>query len=133
MLNDIVHANLATVVAHIRGEAQDPASVMELYTDDIVLEVPSRGLRLAGRVEIEANYRRMFGAMAEVEILPMDRFATRERVVDECLVRFRITGDGFDRAPCGPGDHVELRLLHVFHMRDGLIAREVVFEGWKKL
>lgn len=133
MLNDMIHANLATVDAHIRGEAQDPASVMDLYTDDIVLEVPSRGLRFATKAEIEANYIRMFGAMAEVEILPMDRFATRDRVVDECLVRFRITGEGFDGAPCGPGDHVELRLLHVFHMRDGLIAREVVYEGWKKL
>jgi hypothetical protein len=133
MLNDMIHANLATEDAHIRGEARDPASVMELYTDDIVLELPSRGLRFGTKAEIEANYIRMFGAMAEVEIVPLDRFATRDRVVDECLVRFHLAGDGFDNAPCGPGDRVELRLLHVFHMRDGLIAREVVFEGWKKL
>lgn len=128
----LAEINLATVDAHMRGEAEDPASVMALYTDDIVLEVPGRGLRFDSKPAIEANYRRMFGSMAELELHPMDRFATEDRVVDECLVRFRITGDGFPGAPCTIGDRVELRLLHVFHMRDGLIAREEVYEGWKK-
>ena len=125
--------NLATVEAHLKGEGQDPASVMGLYTDDIVLEVPGRGLRLTDKAEIEANYRRMFASIAELEMVPMDRFATADRVVDECLVRFRVTGDGFTGAPCAVGDRVELRLLHVFHMREGKIAREEVFEGWKRL
>jgi hypothetical protein len=130
---DPVVANLATVDAHIRGEAQDPASVMALYTEDVVLEVPSRGLRFTTHAEIEANYRRMFASMAEVEIEPLDRFATASRVVDDCRVRFRLTGDGMVNAPYPPGARVELRLLHVFEMRAGRIARETVFEGWARL
>ena len=130
---DPIAENLAIVDAHIRGEAQDPRAVLALYTDDVVLEVPSRGLRLASHGEIEANYRRMFASMAEVEIEPLDRFATADRVVDDCRVRFRITGDGFANAPYGEGARVELRLLHVFEMRAGRIARETVFEGWSRL
>ncbi|WP_206933143.1 nuclear transport factor 2 family protein [Roseococcus thiosulfatophilus] len=130
---DPIARNLATVDAHIQGEAQDPAAILGLYTDDVVLEVPARGLRFDSHAEIEANYRRMLASMAEVEITPLDRFATEERVVDECLVRFRITGDGLAGAPYGRGDRVELRLLHVFAMRDGLIARETVYEGWRRI
>jgi ketosteroid isomerase-like protein len=128
-----IAANLAAVDAHIQGEAQDPASVLALYTDDVVLEVPSRGLRFTNHADILANYRRMFASMAEVEIVPLDRFATEDRVVDDCLVRLRITGDGLTNAPFGPGTRVELRLLHVFHMHGGRIAREQVFEGWRRL
>lgn len=132
-MSPTIARNLATVDAHIRGEAQDPASVMALYAPGIVLEIPTRGLRFDTLAEIEANYRRMFASMAEVEIEPLDRFATEERVVDDCLVRLRITGDGLTNAPFPIGTRVEIRLLHVFAMQDGLIAREAVFEGWRRL
>ncbi|MBS7788878.1 nuclear transport factor 2 family protein [Roseococcus sp. SDR] len=132
-MSDLVARNLATVDAHIRGEAQDPAAVMALYAPGIVLEVPSRGLRFETLAEIEANYRRMFASMAEIELTPGERFATEDRVVDDCHVRFRITGDGLTNAPYGIGTRVELRLLHIFAMQDGLIARETVFEGWRRL
>lgn len=130
---DPVARNLAVADAHIQGEARDPASVLDLYTEDAVLEVPSRNLRFTTHAEILANYRRMFASMAEVEVVPLDRFATAERVVDDCLVRLLITGDGLTNAPFGIGTRVELRLLHVFHMRDGRIAREQVFEGWRRI
>lgn len=130
---DPVARNLASVDAHIRGGAQDPATVMGLYTDDAVLEVPGRGLRFDTHAAIEANHRRMFASMDEIEITPLDRFATAERVVDDCLVRFRMSGDGLVNAPFGIGARAQLRLLHVFAMRGGRIARETVFEGWRRL
>ena len=130
---DPVAHNLDVVDRHMREEAANPAAVMALYTEDAVLEVPGRGLRFDTLEAIRDNYVRMFASMAEIEIVPMDRFATAERVVDECLVRLRITGDGLTNAPVPIGARVELRLLHVFHMRDGRIAREEVFEGWRQL
>ena len=130
---DAIARNLAVVEAHIRDEARDPALVMDLYTDDIVLEMPTRGLTLTTRAEIEANYRAMFGSMAEVEITPGTRFATQDHVVDDCTVRFRLTGDGVRNAPLPVGSLVELRLLHLFAMRDGRIARETVYEGWRRI
>ncbi len=132
-VSDIIAHNLDIVQKHMEGEAQDPASVMALYTDDIVLESPLRGLRLTDKAAIEANYLAMFGAMSDIEIVPLDRFATETRVVDDCIVRFSLSGEGFYRAPLPVGSRVELRLVHVFQMRDGLIARETVHEAWKAL
>jgi len=129
----IVDRNLAVVDRHIREEASDPDGVLALYTEDAVLEVPGRGLRFDTHQAIRDNYVRMFASMAAVEIQPLDRFATIDRVVDECLVRLTVTGDGLTNAPVRVGSRVELRLLHVFQMRDGRIAREEVFEGWREL
>lgn len=130
---DAIARNLAVVEAHIRDEARDPAMVMDLYTDDIVLEMPTRGLTLTTKAEIEANYRAMFGAITEVEITPGTRFATAEHVVDDCTVRFRLAGEGMANAPLPVGSRVELRLLHLFAMREGRIARETVYEGWRRI
>ncbi len=130
---DPVTYNLAVVDRHMRDEARDPDSVLALYTEDAVLEIPGRGLRFGTLQAIRDNYVRMFASMSEIEIEPIDRFATAERVVDECLVRLRIVGDGVTHAPVPVGSRAELRLLHVFHMRDGRIAREEVFEGWRRL
>ena len=126
----MIEQNLATVAAHIENEARDPASVMPLYTDDIVLEIPGRGLVFEGKAAIEANYRRMFQAIENVELFPIDRFATEDRVVDDMLVHCTLTGTGMDGAPVPMGADVALRLLHVFHMRDGKIAKEIVHEQW---
>lgn len=132
-VSDPVARNLEVVDRHMRDEARDPDSVLGLYTEDAVLEIPGRGQRFDTLEAIRDNYVRMFASMAEIEIHPMDRFATANRVVDECLVRLRITGDGLVNVPVPIGARAELRLLHVFHMRDGRIAREEVFEGWRRL
>ncbi|UKK83994.1 nuclear transport factor 2 family protein [Sphingopyxis sp. BSN-002] len=133
MNDDIIARNLAVAHDHITNEGIDPASVMHLYTDDIILEVPGRGLRFDTHEAIEANYRRMFASFADVEIIPLDRFATETRVFDDMIVRLRLVGDGMVNAPVPVGSHVEMRLLHVFHMRDGKIAREIVHEQWTLL
>lgn len=129
-MEDPIERNLAVVAAHLAAEGRDPTSVMDLYTDDIVLDMPTRGLSLVGKPAIEANYRRMFGAMDLLAMEPIDRFATETRVVDEMRARFRLVREGFDRAPVPIGSLVDLHLLHVFRMRDGKIAHEAVFEGW---
>ena len=126
----MIERNLAVVAEHIENEGRDPASVMALYTDDIVLEIPGRRLRFEGKAPIEANYRRMFGALDDVSLEPLDRFASEDRVVDDMIVRFHLAREGMDNAPLPIGSDVALRLLHVFHMRDGLISREIVHEQW---
>ena len=122
--------NLQVVAQHIENEARDPESVLSLYTDDAVIEFPARDLRFASKPAITENYRRMFGALEDIELEPLDRFATQERVVDDMIVRFRLAGEGMDNAPVPVGSRVRLRLVHVFHMRDGLIEREIVHENW---
>ena len=128
---DAISRNLDVVDRHIHGEARDIDSVLSLYTDDVIFEVPGRALRLVGRDAIRANYLRMWPSMAEVELIPLERFATTDRVVDDMLVRMRLVGDGMVDAPLPIGSRVDLRLVHHFLMRDGLIAREQVFEMWR--
>ena len=130
---DLVTRNLQTVDAHIRGEAVDVDGILDLYTDDIVLEIPGRGLRFEGREAIRANYLAMWASMAEVELEPLERFATEDRVVDDMKVRLRLTGPGVTGAPVPVGSRAEIRLIHHFSMRDGLICREQVFELWRPL
>ena len=125
--------NLDVVDRHIRGEAQDVDSVLDLYTDDIVLSIPARGIELHGKEAIRAMYLRLFSSMRDVELQPLDRFATEDRVVDDMRVFLTVSGDGIDNCPVALGSRAELRLIHHFRMRDGLIAREEVFEVWKAL
>ena len=125
--------NLEVVDRHIRDEARDVDAVLDLYTDDIVLSIPGRGIELHGKSAIRIMYLRLFGAMGEIELEPLDRFATEDRVVDDMRVRLRITAEGIDNCPLPVGSRAELRLVHHFRMRDGLIAREEVFETWKAL
>ncbi len=125
-----IDRNLEVVEQHIQGEARDVNSIMHLYTDDAVLEVPGRRLRFEGRDAIRANYLAMWPSMTDVELQPLDRFATSERVVDDMIVRMRLVGAGMTNAPLPIGSAVELRLVHHFEMRDGRIAREQVFEMW---
>lgn len=127
----MIARNLTVIDRHIRGEVRDPDGIPMLYTPDAVLEYPMRGLRFDTLRAIRDNYVRIFSSMTEVRIRPLDRFATAERVVDECLVRLRLVGTGLINAPVELGSRAELRLLHVFHMRAGRIAREIVYEQWR--
>ncbi|WP_337189681.1 nuclear transport factor 2 family protein [Aurantiacibacter rhizosphaerae] len=126
-----IEQNLAVVAEHIENEARDPAAVLALYTDDVVQEFPTRGLRFDTKPAIEANYRRMFAAIENVEMETLDRFATQDRVVDDMIVRFNMVREGMDNCPIPVGNKVILRLVHVFHMRDGKIAQEIVHENWQ--
>ena len=56
----------------------------------------------------------------------LQRLATEDRVVDDCTVTFEVTKDGYWHFPLG--SKVQMRLVHIFEMRDGMIARELVFD-----
>lgn len=135
MVSKVIDRNLEVADKHIALEATDLDAALDLYTDDIVWESPTRDLRFEGKEAVAANYRRMFGSLdfATFEHEQIEKFATEDRVVDDAIVRFTLTGDGFENAPAQAGDRVELRLVHIFGMRDGKIARETTFEMWRKL
>ena len=52
-------------------------------------------------------------------------------MVDDSLVTFEVIRDGYWRFPVG--SKVEMRLVHIFEMRDGKISREVVFDMGKPM
>ncbi len=58
--------------------------------------------------------------------------APPDRVVDDMWATFRISGESFDNCPFPIGTKVKMRLLHNFHIRDGMIAKEVGYEVWRR-
>ena len=127
---EIIAANLAAVEAHFHSEATNEVeAALDLYTDDVVWEAPARGLRFEGKRAVADNYTQMFAKMADVEFENLQRFATADRVVDDSVVRFRLLDTGY--LPLNPGTQVEMRLVHIFEMRGGLISKEIGYEMWR--
>jgi ketosteroid isomerase-like protein len=130
MDQDRIAINLAAVEAHFHSEAlNEVEAALETFTDDIVWEAPAlNGLNRAfsGKPAVEKNYRALFASMRDVEFRFLQRFATEDRVVDDSIVTFEVVEDGYWHFPLGA--KVEMRLVHIFEMRDGKISRELVFD-----
>lgn len=124
---DTIARNLAAVEAHFHSEAiNEVEQSLDLYTDDVVWEAPARNLIFRGKDAVATNYRRIFGSMENIEFKNLDRFATGDRVTDDSIVSFTLTRDGY--LPFSVGQKVEMRLVHIFEMRDGKISKEIAFE-----
>ena len=123
-----IAANLAIVEAHFGSEATGRIDdAIALYTDDVVWEAPSRHLVIEGKEAVAANYREIFSVLTNVEFHTKDRFATEDRVVDDSVVTFEVAKEGF--VPFPVGTKCEMRLTHIFEMRDGKISKEIGIEG----
>ena len=128
MTQDKIAANLAAVEAHFGSEATGRIDdALALYTDDVVWEAPSRNLVIEGKEAVAANYREIFSVLTNVEFHTKDRFATEDRVVDDSIVSFVVAKEGF--VPFPVGTKCEMRLTHIFEMRDGKISKEIGIEG----
>lgn len=130
MDQDVIARNLAAVENHFHSEARNEVeAALETFTDDIVWEAPAlNGLDRAfsGKEDVARNYRALFASMRDVRFQFLQRFATEDRVVDDSLVTFEVAADGYWHFPVG--SRIEMRLVHIFEMRDGKIARELVFD-----
>ena len=132
MSQDIIAANLATVEAHFHSEAENEVDqALELYTEDIVWEAPSRNLVFKGKEDVGNNYREIFSSIRDVGFRNLQRFATEDRVVDDSILTFVLTREGF--LPLPVGQQVEMRLAHIFEMREGKISKEIAFEMWRPI
>ena len=128
MDQDLISANLAIVEAHFGSEATGRIDdAIALYTDDVVWEAPSRNLVIEGKEAVAANYREIFSVLKNVEFHTKDRFATEDRVVDDSIITFEVAKEGF--VPFPVGTKCEMRLTHIFEMRDGKISKEIGIEG----
>ena len=127
---DRVAQNLAVVESHFHSEAlNEVEAALETFSDDIVWEAPApNGLnrRFVGKETTTENYRKLFASMRDVKFQFLQRFATEDRVVDDSIVTFEVAQDGYWHFPLG--SKIEMRLVHIFEMRDGMISRELVFD-----
>ena len=131
MNKDRIAQNLTCVDGHFHSEAEnDIEAALQLYTDDIIFEAGAlNGLNrsFSGKHGVAKFYRELWATMRDVKFQPLQRFATEDRVVDDSLASFEVVRDG-----CWPhfytGQKIEMRLVHIFEMRDGKISKEIVFD-----
>lgn len=130
-VQDWVAQNLACVDGHFHSEAEnDVEAALELYTDDIVFEAAAlNGLdRLfSGKQAVAKFYRELWTTMKDIQFQFLQRFATEDRVVDDSLVTFEVVRDGV-WPHFSAGQKIEMRLVHIFEMREGKISKEIVFD-----
>jgi ketosteroid isomerase-like protein len=131
MDKDRIAQNLACVQSHFHSEAEnDIEAALELYTDDIIFEAGAlNGLNrsFSGKQAVAKFYRELWGTMRDVKFQPLQRFATEDRVVDDSLATFEVVRDGC-WTHFSSGQKIEMRLVHIFEMRGGKIAKEIVFD-----
>ena len=132
--DEIIARNLAAVETHFHNETPETIDqAIAVYTDDIVWEVPARGLVLRSIEDVKQEYLKIFGSMNIHKIINLHRFANEEWVFDDSIFEWTITGDGFRNCPYPPGTTVSVRLLHAFQCRDGKICREHGYEIWRDI
>jgi ketosteroid isomerase-like protein len=133
MNQDRIAENIAAVENHFHGEARsDVEAALATFTDDVVWEAPApNGLNrsFTGKEAVAKNYRTLWASMRNVKFEPLQRFAAEDRVGDDSMVTFEVVKDGYWHFPVG--SKVTMRLVHIFEMRDGKIAREIVFDMGK--
>jgi hypothetical protein len=103
---------------------------IKLYTEDAVWEAPARGITYVGRDDIRKNYLRIFQGTTDFHFKFIDGYATPDRCFIDMIATFRMTGDAWTNPPdfMKIGNRYKCRLLHSFHIRDGLIEREIGYE-----
>lgn len=114
---DIIDRHFAAENAH------DVEATLATYTDDIVWDdvthpaCPVQGKEAAGEI-----YKSIIDSIPDINLESVLRFSAGDRVVDEAILTGHVHGEwaGID----GGGAPVRVRILHVFDIRDGLIARE---------
>jgi hypothetical protein len=126
-------AQYASDIVDMHLHEENPERIDEcikLYTEDAVWETPARNVTYKGRENIKKMYLRIFNSVENITFHPIERFSTPDRVFDDMLVTFRLIGDGFENCPFPIGTKVKMRLLHNFHIRNGMIAKEIGYEIW---
>jgi hypothetical protein len=125
----------ALALVHMHFELENVERIDEcirLYTDDAEWEAPARAVTYRGPENIKNMYLRLFGATEEFEWIQVERWATPDRVFDDSIAVFRVINDGFENCPMPIGTKVRIRLIHNFHIRDGLISKEIGYECWRR-
>jgi steroid delta-isomerase-like uncharacterized protein len=116
---DIVDRHFAAENAH------DVAATLETYADDIVWDDITHPLSpVHGKEAVGAVYGDIIDTIPDLELESVRRFTSGDGrwVVDESRVTGHVHGEWAGVA--GGGAFVEIRMLHLFEIRDGLIVYE---------
>ncbi|MGB7859446.1 MAG: nuclear transport factor 2 family protein [Acidimicrobiia bacterium] len=116
---DIIDKHFAAENAH------DVDATLATYTDDIVWDdVTHPDAPFHGKEEVGGVYSSILDAIPDVVLTSVKRFEGENGryVVDESVLSGHVTGEWAGMN--GGGAPVEVRILHIFEVRDGLISYE---------
>jgi len=116
---DIIDRHFAAENAH------DVEATLDTYTDDIVWDdVTHPDSPFHGKEKVAEIYSSIIDAIPDVHLESTKRFTGEggRFVVDESRLSGHVRGEWAGRM--GGGAYVEIRMLHVFELRDGLICYE---------
>jgi steroid delta-isomerase-like uncharacterized protein len=116
---DIIDRHFAAENAH------DVEATLATYTDDIVWDdVTHPDAPFHGKDEVGKVYSSIINAIPDVELRSVKRFSGEDGrfVVDESILTGHVEGEWSGMS--GDGAPVEVRILHIFEVRDGLISYE---------
>lgn len=116
---DIIDRHFAAENAH------DVQGTLDTYTDDIVWDdVTHPESPFHGKERVAQVYSGIIDAIPDVNLRSVRRFTGEDGryVVDESILTGHVHGDWAGMA--GGGAPVEVRILHVFEIRNGLISYE---------
>ncbi len=116
---DIVDRHFAAENAH------DVEATLATYDDDIVWDDITHPLSpIHGKAAVGEVYSSIIDAIPDIKLTSIRRFSSGDGswVVDESIAGGHVHGEwaGIE----GGGAPVEIRMLHVFELRDGLIVYE---------
>lgn len=122
----IEEAEIDIIDRHFAAEnAHDVEATLATYTDDIVWDdVTHPDSPFHGKEEVAAIYSSIIDAIPDVHLESVKRFSGEggRFVVDESMLTGHVEGEWAGRL--GGGAFVQVRILHVFELRDGLISYE---------
>lgn len=111
---------------HFAAEnAHDVEGTLATYTDDIVWDdVTHPDSPFRGKDEVGQVYSGIIDAIPDVNLRTVRRFTGEggRFVVDESILTGHVEGEWSGMQ--GGGAPVEVRILHIFEVRDGLISYE---------
>jgi steroid delta-isomerase-like uncharacterized protein len=116
---DIIDRHFAAENAH------DVQGTLDTYTEDIVWDdVTNPDAPFRGKDEVGRVYSSIIDAIPDVLLRSVRRFTGEggRYVVDESLLSGHVHGEWSGMH--GGGAPVEVRILHIFEIRDGLICYE---------
>jgi steroid delta-isomerase-like uncharacterized protein len=114
---DIIDRHFAAENAH------DVPGTLATYTDDIVWDDVTHPLcPVSGKEATAGIYSGIIDAIPDINLRTVRRLNFGTHVLDESILTGHVRG--IFAGVSGEGAPVKFRILHVFDIRDGLIARE---------
>lgn len=116
---DIIDRHFAAENAH------DVEGTLATYTEDIIWDdITHPDAPFHGKEEVANVYSSIIDAIPDVHLRSVKRFSGEDDrfVVDESIITGHVHGEWAGMH--GGGAPVEIRILHIFELRDGLICFE---------